>query len=248
MKSKISILLFLLFQFCFGQIEKRMPLHGQISNDSIPADNGMVYNLSAKTSTFINSEGFFDILAKSSDTLFLTGLAYKSRKIILQKENFNSSLLVIKMELNNHQLKEVVVAKKRNLSPIFGNTQKYVDKLYFDDAKSSPKNTTMPSYGIQYGVDFVKVIEMIANLFAKKKSNTLIEVPKYNFATDMSSRFKHTFFTNVLELEESEIALFLIFCQNDPISGRRFAREEEFQLTDFLITKSIEFKKNRIKN
>ena len=66
MVSKTGILVLCLFgQFCFGQMLRGKPLHGQVVNDSIPVEGGSVFNMNSKAKTFINSEGFFDILAKA---------------------------------------------------------------------------------------------------------------------------------------------------------------------------------------
>ena len=51
------------------------------------------------------------------------------------------------------------------------------------------------------------------------------------------------FFTETLKLEESEIGLFLVFCENDAKAKSFLESENKFQLIDFLITKNEEFKR-----
>jgi len=83
MKNKIVILvLCLCCQFCFSQLTRKT-LYGQVVNDSIKLENGIVFNVNSKTGTVINQQGFFSILAKVKDTLVFSGLTFKSKKIVL---------------------------------------------------------------------------------------------------------------------------------------------------------------------
>jgi hypothetical protein len=47
------------------------------------------------------------------------------------------------LEIFTNELSEVLILKKE-LNPLKGSTQRYVDMKFFDDEKSSPKNKTMP--------------------------------------------------------------------------------------------------------
>lgn len=241
MKSKMTILgLCMLCQFCFGQTDARKSLHGQVLNDSIQVSNGYVLNLNAKTRTFISADGYFDILAKAKDTLLISSLAFRSKKIILTNENFAIPLTIVKLETYTNQLKEVIVQRK--IKPNLGNIQKIIDTPYFDDSQSSPKNTTMPTLTIENGLNFIKIGEMIGKLFSKneprKKEINFFE----NFKEVSIKTVTPEFFTNTLKLKEDEVGLFLIFCENDSKSKAFLKPESEFELIDFLITKNKEFK------
>jgi hypothetical protein len=62
-----------------GQKELRQSLHGQVVNDSIAVENGYVFNLNSRVTTFIGANGLFDMLAMPKDTLLITSLALKSK-------------------------------------------------------------------------------------------------------------------------------------------------------------------------
>jgi hypothetical protein len=246
MKTKIGLLfLCCCFQLSFGQNNQRKSLHGQIVNDSIQVDNGYVFNLSSKTKTFISSEGFFDILAKTKDTLLISGLAFKPKRVILSAENLTVPLLIVKLELFENKLQEVVVSKKRELNPISGGTQAIVDKPFFDDEKSSPKNTTMHDHTIENGMDFVRIGKMIgkgiSHLF--KDSAIKEDTIHHDFRAETLQKVPQTFFTKTLKLKEDEIGLFLIFCENDSKANVLLKPENEFEFIDFLIIKNEEFKR-----
>lgn len=240
MKTKITILfLCLVYHFSFGQTNDRKSFHGQVLNDSIQVSNGYVVNLNAKTRTFISADGYFDILAKARDTLLISSLAFKPRKIILSSENFTIPLTIVKLETYTNHLKEVIVQRKINLN--LGNIQKIIDTPYFDDGQSSPKNTNMPTITIENGLDFMKIGGMIGKLFIKNETPKK-EINFYeNFKEAANKAVTREFFTNTLKLKKEEVGLFLIFCESDPKSLPFLKSENKFQLIDFLVIKNKEF-------
>ncbi|MFV8325159.1 hypothetical protein [Flavobacterium sp. ZS1P14] len=242
MKNKIVILvLCLCCQFCFSQLTRKT-LYGQVVNDSIRLENGLVFNVNSKTGTVINQKGFFSILAKAKDTLVFSGLAFKSKKIVLTEKEMTIPLLRVKLNAFVNLLPEILVSGK-NLNPISGNSQKYVDRQYFDDAKSSPKNRTMPPDGtIENGMDFVRIYKDVLKVLRKNNPERTDFTSDKSFTEQVMKRVSYSFFTNTLKLNDDEIGLFLIFCENDSQSKNVMKPEKEFQLIDFLITKNKEFK------
>ena len=244
MRTKITLFLLLTFQFLFCQIESRKPLHGRVINDSIPAENVFVLNLSSKTRTFVGKNGFFDLLASPKDTIVFSSLTFKPRKIILTEKECALSLLEIRLETYTNELDEVVVSKKITIDPHLGDIQAIIDKPYFDDFKSSPINRTMPSNGtIENGINFIRLFGGIVKLFkktdAKKKK---IETPP-DFIKEVKKSIKPTFFSKTLKIKETDIGLFLQFCENDSKATTLLKPEFQFQLLDFLVTKAEEFKR-----
>ena len=242
MKTKIGILALCLFcQFCLGQILTRKPLHGLVANDSVNVESGYVLNVNSNTRTFIGSQGFFDIMAKTKDTLLISSLGLKSKKIILTEKDFAVSLLVIKLNIFINPLKEVVVTKTV-IKPNLGNIQNIIDTEYFDDKQSSLDNPLMPS-DIKYGMDIDRIGKMIWKSFFKENTYKDKEVYYGDFTEIVPKRIHSFFFTNTLKLKEDEIGLFLIYCENDPKSKALLKPEAEFELIEFLVIKNEEFKR-----
>jgi hypothetical protein len=244
MKNKIVMLILCLCcQFCFSQLTRKT-LYGQVVNDSVKLENGIVFNVNSKTGTVINQKGFFSILAKAKDTLVFSGFAFKSKKIILTEKEMATPLLRVKLNAFVNLLPEVLVSKKENLSPISGNSLKYVDRQYFDDAKSSPKNRTMPSDGtIENGMDFVRIYKDVLKALRKNNPERTDFTSDSSFTEQVIKKLSYSFFTDTLKLNDDEIGLFLIFCENDSQSKNMMKQGEEFHLIDFLITKNKEFKR-----
>jgi hypothetical protein len=158
---------------------------------------------------------FFDILAMPKDTLLITSLALKSKKMILVGMDFKEKLYIVKMDLFNNQLKEVVVGKK--ITPKIAGSQEIVDMEFIEDSQSSPVNVniTMTYDGIENGFDFVRAGKMVAGLFKKKDTGKTQFISDEIFIDKMQRQFGAYFFTNTLKLKEEEINLFLIFCDSD---------------------------------
>jgi hypothetical protein len=218
-------------------------LHGQVVNDSIKIETGVVFNINSKTGSSINSQGFFSILAKVNDTLVFSSLAFKSKRLRLAKKDFSTPFLRVKLEVLTKQLLEVVVYAQKNIRPIEGNSQKIVDKPYFDDEKSSPKNRTMPSNGaIENGINFVRMYKDVLKILKINNPERTDFARPMSFTDAVLDRVGYTFFTHTLKLKDDEIALFLVFCENDSNSKKILKPESEFELMDFLFTKNREFK------
>jgi hypothetical protein len=243
MKTKIVILvLYMSCQFCIGQVLTRKPLHGMVVNDSVNVDSGYVLNINSKSRTFIASQGFFDIMAKTNDTLLFSSLGLKSKKIVLAEKDFDVLLLTIKLNTFINQLDEVII-KKIVIKPNLGKIQSIIDTQYFDDKQSSLKNPLMPSLEIVNGMNFMAIGTMIGKLFTKDKPDKIKVVDYGSFSEIVPKRISVFFFTNTLQLKEDEIGLFLIFCENNPEAKVLLNPTFEFQLIDFLITKNEEFKR-----
>jgi hypothetical protein len=245
MKNKVAILVLCLFcQFCLSQSLTRRTLHGQVVNDSIKLENVIVFNVNSKTGILIGPRGFFSILVKVNDTLVFSGLAVKSRKIVLTEKQISAPILRVKLDAFTNLLSEVIVPAKKVIRPISGNTQAIVDTQYFDDEKSSPKNSVMPSDGtIEKGMNFVRIYKDVLKTLRKNNPEIVDFTQNKSFTEVALKRVGYNFFANTLQLNDDEIRLFLIFCENDPKSKMLLNAESEFQLIDFLVTKNKEYKK-----
>jgi hypothetical protein len=243
MYIKIGVLLLCLvfFQSSLAQDSRRKPIRGLVVSDSLTVENGYVFNVSAKLKTTIREEGYFDLLVKENDTLLISSLAFKSIKWILTAEDLEKPVVIIKLEVALNKLKEVIVPKTR--VPYIGSKQEIIDKPYFDDAQSTAKNSTTPVYRIENGFDFIKVGRLVGDLFVKRKDSKIKLSYYENFQEAAFKTVSQKFFTESLELQEDEIGLFLLFCENDVKSKSFLVADNEFSLIDFLITKKEEYKR-----
>ncbi|MES2238762.1 MAG: hypothetical protein V4497_00740 [Bacteroidota bacterium] len=245
MKTKVTILLLLLLgQVSFGQFGPRKNLEGQVRNDLVPVENVIVFNVNSNAGAVVDKYGSFLIMAKVNDTLVFSSLAFKSKKIVLSEKDFAASRLIVKLDVFTNELAEVLIRAKQELNPITGSSQKYVDMKFFDDAKSSPKNRTMPPIGgIENGMDFVRIYKDVVGVLRKKNPQKTDFYKETSFSEFAFNKVNYSFFSNTLHLKDDEIKLFLIYCENDSKSRDLMQPNEEFKLMDFFINKNKEYKK-----
>jgi hypothetical protein len=244
MKSKIGVFILLMCcQICLGQILTRKTLHGRVVNDSIAIENGLVFNVNAKTGSIIDQKGYFSILVKAKDTLVISSLGFKSKKIVLTEKDISSSFFRVNLPAIARQLTEVVVHAQKGAKPELGNTQSIVDTEYYDDQLSSPRNNLMAPTGTgDNGIDCIRFYKMIFKNLKKNNPEKTDFISDMSFTAVAMKSVSYSFFTSTLKLDDDQIGLFLLFCENDPKSKALVASGEQFQIMDFLITKNKEFK------
>lgn len=244
MKTKITFLfLALIVQFSFGQIAGNRILKGQVRNDLAPLENVIVFDVNSKTGTVVNQYGYFTLMAKVQDTLVFSSLTFKSKKVVLKEEDFINNVVIVNLEVFTNELSEILILAKKQLNPLQGGTQKYVDMKFFDDAKSSPKNKTMlPMNDLENGTDFVRLYKDVIKFLRKDNPKKTDFYGDTSFSELALSTLNYSFFSNTLSLKDDEIKLFLVFCENDPNSRMVMSRTDQFKLMDFLINKNKEYK------
>ncbi|WP_418263979.1 hypothetical protein [Flavobacterium faecale] len=245
MKTKIIILIIAFFsQVSMGQNGNAKLIKGQVRNNLIPVEDVIVFNTKDNSGTAVNAYGSFEIMASVNDTLVFSSLVFKSKRIVLNEKDFITRQVVVPLEVFTNELAEVIILSKKEVNPISGSTQKIVDLQFFDDAKSSPKNTAMPPDGtIDKGMDFVRIYKDVLKTLRKDNPGKLDFYKDTTFSDYVIAHVNYSFFANTLQLRDDEIKLFLVFCENDSKSRALMKPDLEFQLLDFLTNKNKEFKR-----
>ena len=141
----------------------------------------------------------------------------------LAKDNKNLKVTMINPEINNLEIKDLMLE---------------------GDQYSSPKNRTMPPDGsMEYAMDLKRIGKSIYNFFAKEKPKEANYTTDQYFQDVVKEKFTYHFFTETLGLKQDEIGLFLNYCENDSSVKKLLAPNKEIELIDFLISKSETFKK-----
>lgn len=260
--KKNKLLLFLLVitvQISFAQLGSREIIKGQIISEATAIDNVTVFNVSSNKGAVTDKLGFFTMYARPSDTLVFSSVIFKSKKLVLNENDFKVIVLKIKLEEFINELDEVIVTpstlsgdlekdakniKVTDKQSAF-NGKEIADMQMEKDFQSTQFNTAMPSdLSIPYGMDFVKIGKMVGKLFGKEKSKEkpVVFTSDKNFQAAVKDKFTYHFFTETLELKHDEIGLFLNYCDADPNVRKLLATNKEIDLIDFLISKSKEYK------
>ncbi len=92
-------------------------------------------------------------------------------------------------------------------------------------------------------MNFVRMYKDILKVLKIKNPERTDFITPSSFTEVAMKTVSYTFFTNTLNLNEDEIGLFLVFCENDSKSNTLLKPESQFELIDFLINKNKEFKR-----
>jgi hypothetical protein len=92
-------------------------------------------------------------------------------------------------------------------------------------------------------MDFVRIYKDVLKALRKNNPEKTDFTSEKSFTERVMNKVSYSFFTDTLKLNDDEIGLFLIFCENDPKSKIVMKPDNEFQLMDFLVTKNKEFKR-----
>lgn len=258
MKNKLLlILLFLGFQL-FSQNNTRELLKGQVQIDSLDVENITVLNTATHIKTNTGKMGEFEIYARVKDTLVFSSLSFSPLMIVLEKRDFDMQILRIRLTVEVNQLNEVIV--KRLSGDLERDTRKLKDRsqrvavsketLFNMDFKTDylTRPTTppvIPNMSPLMGVDFIKVGEMVGRLFKSKRkadTGTTTFVTDKIFADAVREKLSGQFFSSVLKLKKDEIGPFLTYCDQGAITRELLEPQHEFELIDYLISKSKTFR------
>ncbi len=240
MNSSKILKFLVLFFYCFGFSQNEKQIHGSIFCEGNAVQKIDVINLVSEKSTVSDLNGNFYISTKEKDILVFYSKNYEYKQIIIKKSDIESNNIKIVLVKKPEELDEVVIFN-RKIVQTSENTQKYVDKPYFDDLQSSPINQNVYS-GKTPGVNFFAIIGLISDLIKGKDSKKAEIKPALDFEKVVENPQYKIFFEKNLLLKKAEIALFLEFCSKDEKVNLLLKPNKVLELMDFFIVKNKEFK------
>ena len=270
-----NILLFFILvitQIGFSQGIERKVLRGKIVADSLEVENLTVYNITSNVGAITDVDGKFSINARATDTLFIQGLSYDSKRYILTDKDFWLPVLEIKLHVKITELNEIIITPYTltgNLNEdtkriqVYGEGFSKIDmriKHYEDDVRmGTPINTAMPNQFAPTGISFLPLINGLSSLLGvkgdpKKNSERVLEerrirdLQSKSFSEHMLERFSHNFFVETLKIKNEDIPMFMSFAELNVYELSPLLKaENELKLIEYLINKSEEFKLQKAK-
>lgn len=257
MNKYLLFLIIISSQLVFSQLESRKTLRGKIIADSINVDGITVYNKSFQRGVITSSEGYFNIFAKTKDTLVISSVQIKPVEIILNESDLKTALLFIYLDIEINELDEVIIKPKRFTGNLFKDsntintvsvdlgldTDKISKQLFEKDANSSAENSAVYSdQTIPLGANFIEIFKLIAPDIFKKKEKKLTSIEKNQKLTEfVKSSYTEYFYKNILNIKTENLDRFLMYCEDDPKLYPILKDKNEFLLTEFLIEKRKTF-------
>lgn len=239
MKTKLlSNFLILTSPFIFSQTIK-----GKIVCNNYAIPNVEVINSNSRILTVSDANGNFSIPAKTNDTLVFIAKNYELKKITINTLIINDKDLSIELMLKAEELEEVLISNVEHKTIWLTKEEIRQIKLNSSRPKQGLKITGYTEPPMLVGVDFIRIGTMIGGLLKKEKEPAKKEKPIVSFKDLAKTSCDQNYFLETLKVKPDEIELFLEFCDADPKSKTIAASKNVLSTMDFLLEKSIEFKK-----
>lgn len=270
----LLLLFVIISQIGMAQHIERKVLKGRIVADSIEVENLTVFNITSNIGAVTNADGKFSIKARPTDTLFIQGISYDSKKYVLTDRDFLVDELEIRLQIRITELNEVeitpytltgIVEADVKRIKVYGEPFYGIDatvvKYYEDDVRTkTPTNYAVTSQLAPNGANFnfIAIGKSLGKMLGfknntKKNVDRVFEERRQNniqsksFSDHMYERFAHHFFVETLKIKHQEITLFLQFAEMPVKDLSLFLKpENEIRLIDYLTTKAKMFKSEKI--
>lgn len=266
----LLLLFVIISQIGMAQHIERKVLKGRIVADSIEVENLTVFNITSNIGAVTNADGKFSIKARATDTLYIQGISYESKKYVLTDKDFWLEELEIRLQVRINELDEVeitpytltgIVEEDIKRIQVYGDGFAKIDAKkvmhYEDDVRiGTPINTAMPSHFAPNGsnFNFLAIGAGIVSLFlkednSKRNSERVFEerrqrdIQTKSFSDHMFERFTYNFFTETLKIKHEDIPMFLQYAEMPIKDLSLFLKPEyELQLIQYLTIKAKEYK------
>ena len=236
-----QLLLFIFFiHSSFAAIcQDRRPLKGQLlyKNTKVVAAN--VVNNTAQTNTITDSDGAFEIDVLLGDEIIFSSVQYRIRSVKITEDILSKNRLVVSVNENINELKEVVVTTDDVEKFLDLKEEEFKGFDYEKDKSSKLVNKAYNNRQLSDGINFVNIAKLLARALGNKSSDEQMRMKPSEI---LPLVFEDDFFAVDLGLDKSQVISFLEFIDNRMKTGELLKKDKEFQLIDFLINESKEFK------
>ena len=238
----MKIILFLSFSILFSTSllsQERQLIKGKLlyKNTEVVAAN--VVNNTAQTNTITNSDGEFEIKVAEGDEIIFSSVQYLIRSVKITQEILTKNRLVVSVNENITELKEVVVTTE--------DKDRFLDLLeeefkgfdYDQDKSTRINNKLTDDRLITNGIDFVNIAKLISKALSSKSKE---EQMKMKPSEVLPLVFQTSFFENDLSLRKDQVVGFLEYIDAQMKTSELLKQSKQFQLIDYLINKSKMYK------
>ena len=237
--KQLFILVFFIHSSFVAVCQERRPIKGQLlyKNTKVVAAN--VVNNTAQTNTITDSDGAFEIDVLLGDEIIFSSVQYRIRSVKITEEILSKNRLVVSVNENINELKEVVVTTDDVEKFLDLKEEEFKGFDYEKDKSTQLVNRAFNDRQLSDGIDFVNIAKLLTRAFRNKSPD---EQMRMKPSEVLPLVFEDSFFEVDLGLDKSDIISFLEFIDNRMKTGELLKKDKEFQLIDFLINESKEFK------
>ena len=239
-KSTLLVLLLFIYSIGLAQSDDRQWLRGQVLYRDSNVINENVINTNTQIATITDEDGRFMIEVKEGDQLVFTAVNYQLKIIKITADILSKNRLVVEVNEKVTELDEVVVSPENQEKFLEVKNEKFKGFEYEIDRSTEVQNIAGASTNdrIEGRLDFVNIFRAI---FQSKNQDSGENV-ELKVSDVLRQVYDDEFFVVDLALPQEKIDAFLLYCDNKIPSQSLLKKENEFQLIDFLVTQSKNYK------
>lgn len=241
MKKYTVLLILVIFatQFTVSQSDTAQRIQGVVLYKNTPVPNENVINVDTEIATATDAEGEFAIAVNKGDKLAFTAMNYELKTVEITDEIIQNRRLVVEVNEKVTELDEVIVTPEDRERYIQLKNEEFKSFSYEKDASTQTTNYAIPvsQRGMQYGLNFVNIYKALFKSNSKKDSGKPILPSQV-----MRQLYDDEFFVVDLKIPQNQIDAFLFYVDDKLPSQELMQRDHEFELIDFLVDQSKNFK------
>lgn len=226
----------------FAQDNERRLLRGQVLYRNVSVPNENVINITSEAGTITNGRGEFAIAVKEGDELAFTAVNYQLMVVKITNEILKKNRLVVEVNEKVTELDEVVVTPDDPERFIEVKNEELKEFEYEQDRSTEVENIAMPRTGhiLRDGLNVANIFRVL--LKSKKEKGQ--SGPKLKVSEVLRQVYDDSFFVVDLKVPQDKIDAFLQYCDAQLPEQTLLRKDQEFQLIDFLVTQSKDFRKS----
>lgn len=245
MKKQLLALFFILFiALGYSQEDDRTLLLGKVMYRNSNVQNENVINSNTEMGVITNTNGEFAIRVKEGDELVFMALNYQIKRVLITKEILENKRLVVEVNEKVTELDEIVVGPENEEAFIELKNEEFKEFEYGIEPTDEVENIAMSNLdrGMQNGLNFVNIFKAIKKGLKSDEDNTET-TSKLKLSDVLRQVYDDEFFVNDLQLPQDKIDAFLFYCDANIPEQSLLKKTNEFQLIDFLVNESRQFRK-----
>lgn len=219
--------------------QDRIPIKGQLlyKNTKVIAAN--VINNTSQMNTITDSDGFFEIDVALGDEIIFSSVQYRIRSVIITDEILKKNRLVVSVNENINELKEVVVTTEDVEKFLDLKEEEFKGFDYEKDKSSKLINRAASNRQLSNGIDFVNIARLLASAIKNKTPDEQLNMKPSEILTLV---FEPTFFEEDLGIQRNQVNIFLEYIDKKMKTSKLLKKDKEFELIDYLVDQSELFK------
>ncbi len=223
-----------------AQVNDRQWLRGQVLYRDNNVVNENVINTNTQIATITDEDGRFMIQVKEGDQLVFTAVNYQLQVVKITNDILANKRLVVEVTEKVTELDEVVVSPENQEKFLEVKNEKFKEFEYEIDRSTEVRNVALLSQNERREGD-INFVNIFKAIFSSRNQDTGEAVP-LKVSDVLRQVYDDEFFVVDLSLPQDEIDAFLLYCDDRIPSQSLLKKENEFQLIDFLVTQSREFR------